>query len=217
MKKIFSELTPPKILGILALALGFIALFAGNPYENATATINTKELALIVQNEVDHVKVEELADWIIKGKSDYRLIDLNNESVFNDYHIPTAENITLTLLSESGLQRNEKIILYSEGGIHSAQAWMLLKAKGYKAVYMLTGGLDEWKDKILFPSLSTGASLQDSLNFLKIAEVSKYFGGEPQTGTQTAEVTGAKQLPKLQAPAGNVPAGVTKKKKKEGC
>ena len=82
---------------------------------------------------------------------------------------------------------------------------------------MLTGGLDEWKERILFPSLGAGASEEDSLHFLKIAEVSKYFGGTPQTGVQTSEVSAVKQMPKLQSPAGNTPAGVQKKKKKEGC
>ena len=217
MKNIFSSLNGPKKLGLLALALGIIALFADNPYETAKAEISTKELALIVENEADHIKVTELADWIIKGRSDYLLIDLNKENVFNEYHIPTAENIQITSLIESGLLRNEKIILYSDGGIHSAQAWMLLKAKNYKSVYMLLGGLEEWKDRILFPSLSNTASRQDSLNFLQIAEISKFFGGSPQTGIAEKELSGAKLLPKLQAPAGSTPAGVTKKKKKEGC
>ena len=78
-------------------------------------------------------QLEDLADSIIKGKTDYRLIDLNKENVFSEYHIPTAENFPITSLAESGLQRNEKIILYSEGGIHSAQAWMLMKSREYKA------------------------------------------------------------------------------------
>ena len=55
---------------------------------------------------------------------------------------------------DAGLGRQEKLVLYSEGGIHSAQAWMLLKAQGYQAVYMLTGGLEEWKDQVLFPVLA---------------------------------------------------------------
>jgi 3-mercaptopyruvate sulfurtransferase SseA len=217
MKNILSGLNGPKKLALAALVLGVLALFAGNPYETATAEVNTKELALIVENGADHVKVDELADWIIKGRSDYRLIDLNQESLFNEYHIPTAENIQITALTNAGLLRNEKIILYSDGGIHSAQAWMLLKTKDYKSVYMLFGGLEEWKDKILFPTLSSTASKQDSLSFNKIAEVSKFFGGSPQTGIADTEVSSAKQLPKLQSPVGNTPAGVTKKKKKEGC
>jgi hypothetical protein len=82
---------------------------------------------------------------------------------------------------------------------------------------MLLGGLEEWKDKILYPSLSSNASKQDSLSFLQLAEVSKFFGGAPQTGVTEKEISAVKQLPKLQAPAGSTPTGVTKKKKKEGC
>jgi rhodanese-related sulfurtransferase len=217
MKKLFSNLTLQKKLGLTALALGIIAVFAGNPADSAVAKINTKELALIVHNEVDHINSETLAKWIIEGRADYRLIDLNDEKSFNEYHIPTAENIQITELPGSELLRNEKIILYSDGGIHSAQAWMLLKAKQFRSVYMLFGGLEEWKEKILFPSLPDNASLQDSIHFNKIAEISKFFGGQPQTESAAAETKIEKQLPKLQSPAGNLPVTVTKKKKKEGC
>ena len=60
------------------------------------------------------------------GRSDYRLIDLRGERDYSAYHIPTAENVTLTALPESALLANEKIVLYSDGGIHASQAWMLL-------------------------------------------------------------------------------------------
>ena len=64
---------------------------------------------------------------------------------------PAPKTFRWPTLPDYGLERNEKIILYSEGGIHSAQAWFLLKAMGYKSVYMLRGGLDDWKDLVLFP------------------------------------------------------------------
>jgi len=217
MKKLFNNFNTSKKLGLTALVLGIIALFAGSPYNTANATINNKELAIIVEKQVDHVNVDDLADWIIQGKSDYRLIDLNEPAKFEEYHIPTAENLSITDLPDADLMRNEKIILYSDGGIHSAQAWMLLKAKGYKAVYMLLGGLEEWKESILFPALPEEYSKQDSVLFEKKKEISLHFGGVPQSGTKGTEVKQNVSLPKIQMPSGNVPAGGTKKKKKEGC
>ncbi|MBL7995213.1 rhodanese-like domain-containing protein, partial [bacterium] len=132
MKKIWSDLSLNYRLASIALLLGFIGLFAGSPYHGSRTTINSKELGLIVDNEVDHVKVEELADWIIQGKADFRLLDLRSEKEFNEYRIPLSENVKTSSLEKYPLLRNEKIILYSDGGIHSAQAWFLLKARGYK-------------------------------------------------------------------------------------
>lgn len=202
--------------GLFILALG--ALVAGNPYGGPAAKIDARELALIVEKQVDHVSAVELADWIIQNRADYRLIDLRTEQEFSEYTIPTSENIPLPSLLNSDLQRNEKIVLYSEGGIHSAQAWFLLKARGYKSVYMLFGGLEEWKDKILFPQVPADATPEQQIAFAKIKEVSKYFGGSPQTGTAEVSATPKTAMPKLSLPAGGGAAPKPQgKKKKEGC
>jgi rhodanese-related sulfurtransferase len=177
-----------------------------------------KELALIVEKETDHENVEELADWIIKGKADYRLIDVRSAKEFEGYHIPSAENIPVGSMFDGGLMRNEKIILYSEGGIHAAQAWFLLKAQKYNSVYILRDGLAEWKDKILFPSIGENASTQEKSVFEKRKAVSAFFGGTPQVGTTDAKATTQIAMPKLEMPAAaGSTGGAVKKKKKEGC
>lgn len=217
MKNLFANLSIPKKLGLLAFALGFLGLFASDPYKNAVSTISTQELALMVENKVDHVTVDDLADWIIKTKSNFRLIDLNEEKDYKDYHIPGAENITLSTLNDGQLQHNEKIILYSNGGIHAAQAWMLLKTKGYKNVYTILGGLEEWKDQVLFPVIPDSIPAGQENHFSMLKERSKYFGGVPQAKNENT--SGEKKtlnLPKLPSAGGAaMPAGG--KKKKEGC
>lgn len=215
MKNILSKLSMNKKLALVAFVLGLVAIFAGNPYRGNSVTLDTKELALIVDKTVDHVSAEELADWIIQGKSDFKLLDLRTEKEFNEYHIPPAELVPLADLNEYPLLRNEKIVLYSEGGIHSAQAWMLLKAKGYRGVYMLFGGLEEWTDKILFPKISQNATQEQLAAFEKMKEVSKFFGGSPQTGGTAEEVSTKKSMPKLEMPAGTSTPKAGKKK--EGC
>jgi rhodanese-related sulfurtransferase len=217
MNNPFSKLSMNKKLALVAFILGLIAVFAGNPYRGNSVTLDTKELALIVDKTVDHVSPEELADWIIQGKSDFKLLDLRTEKEFNEYHITGAELVPLAELHEYPLLRNEKIVLYSEGGIHSAQAWLLLRAKGYSAVYMLFGGLEEWTDKILFPKLPQNATPEQSTAFEKMKEVSKFFGGSPQTDTGGQEVASAKPMPKLEMPAQTKTGAAPKKKKKEGC
>ena len=203
-------------LAAVAIAFGFIALIAGNPYTGNTVTLDTKELALIVEKELDHVKAEDLADWIIQNCSDYRLLDLRSEKDYSEYHIPTAEWSQLSQLGQYPIYRNEKIILYSEGGIHSSQAWMLLRARGFKSVYMLMGGLDEWKEKILFPKIPDNPTKEQLTAYNKIKSVSMHFGGSPQTGGSEEKKVTIKALPKmeLKKPA---QTGKTGRKKKEGC
>jgi rhodanese-related sulfurtransferase len=216
MKKM--QLSLNQKLALTAGILGFLAVFVGSPYKGNTATMNVKELGLLVEKQTDHVSVEELADWIIKGRADYRLIDVRGEGEYREYHIPTAENIPVGSLFDAGLQRNEKLVLYSEGGIHAAQAWFLLKAQQYNNSYILKDGLAEWNDKILFPSIAEYATPEERAVFEKQKAVSAFFGGTPRSGTADVQAAPQITMPKLEMPSASATqGGPTKKKKKEGC
>ena len=223
----FSRLTLNQKLAAAALALGAAALFA-SPYPGTRVTLDAKELALIVGTEADHVEATELAAWIIESRADYRLIDLRTPAEFEQYHIPTAVNIPMNVLTESGLGRQEKLVLYSEGGIHSAQAWMLLRAQGYTSVSMLKGGLDAWKDQVVFPVLADHATAAERARDERLRSISAFFGGQPRSAAAVA--AGANAMPGMAAPATPTlpkavappsPPGGAKaapaKKKKEGC
>jgi rhodanese-related sulfurtransferase len=213
----WSALSLNQKLAVGAFALGLLALVA-RPNRGNLVTMDLKELASIVDKEGDHVTAGELGGWIVGGHSDYRLIDLRSEKDYADYHIPTAENITLTSLPDAPLQANEKVILYSEGGIHASQAWMLLRAKGFKRVYTLKGGLDQWKEDVLFPTLAENATPQERARFERAAALAKFFGGSPRTGATQTAAAKLPEMPKVEAPAPTAGAAPTPpRKKKEGC
>lgn len=215
-------------LGAAALALGLLAIPA-KVYPGRTVTVHEKELATAVAREEDHITPSELAAWIVEGRKDYRLIDIRDEKAFQEYHIPTAENVPLAVLPDQVFEKKEKIVIYSEGGIHGAQAWMLLKAKGYTAAYTLLLGLDGWKDDVLFPVKPANATPEQAARFERAAHLARFFGGQarvaPPPGEGAAAQPAPVELPKLDtavppppppsaAPAGGEPP---KKKKKEGC
>jgi rhodanese-related sulfurtransferase len=212
------QFTVNRKLALLAVALGTLALFA-QPHRGPFVKLDTRELASVVEAQVDHVSAPELAAWIVEGHADYRLLDLRTAEEYAAYHIPTAENVPLTALADYPLLRNEKIVLYSEGGIHSAQAWMLLRAQGYEAVYMVLGGLDAWKDEVLFPSLPADAEPRTRAQFERATQIARFFGGEARVAGDAAAPADGVELPKLIAPP-PMPGPATpvaKKKKKEGC
>ena len=101
MKKFLSNLTTNQRLGGAALILGIIALFAGNPYGGTSIKVNEKDLALSTVGNADKVSVTDLADWIIKDKADFELVDLRSEEKFNEYTIPNSQCIPLAQLSSS--------------------------------------------------------------------------------------------------------------------
>ena len=213
-------------LALFAVALGLGALVIGTP-RSGKVTIDERELAAMVEGEVDHVTPDELADWIVAGRQDFRLIDLRTPAEFAEYHIPQAENRSITALADADLARNEKIVLYSAEGIHSAQAWFLLKAKKFLAVYILLGGLKQWTEQVVFPETpGEGATAAELIAFAGAAERARFFGGAPRAaavagaGAPAALTTpagSASVLPKVVPPPPSAPAGAAAKKKKEGC
>ncbi|HSQ75396.1 MAG TPA: rhodanese-like domain-containing protein [Bacteroidota bacterium] len=219
MKLPIAKLTATQKSGMAVGILGLVAAFAGSPYQGPVYTVDAQELTRVVETTVDHVSAEDVADWIIQGRTDFRLIDLRTEGEFAEYHIPGAERVPLTALAGYGLQKNEKIVIYSDGGIHSAQAWFLLKTQGYKGVTMLFGGLEAWKDNVLFPGPPEHPTPAQSVQFAKMKEVSKFFGGTPQTDSTAAATAPSFTMPKLEMPqAGATPRGTAPvKKMKEGC
>ena len=211
-------------LAALALALGLGALLIGEPGRGGRVTLEPRELAALVESEVDHVTPDQLADWIVEGRQDFRLIDLRPEADFAAYHVPGAERLAITGLEDAELPRNEKIVLYSQEGIHSAQAWFLLKARRYPTVYILLGGLGQWQEQVLYPLRpQDGASRDELAAFERAAARAATFGGSPRIAAAGA----APALPALAPPPAPAPGAAppappaatraATRKKKEGC
>lgn len=207
-------------LAAAALILGALAVFA-RPMPGATVSVDARELAAIVQGEVDRVSPLELADWIVQERADYRLVDLRDATAYAQYHIPSADNVSIAELANGELARNERIVLYSDGDVRAAQAWFLLKAKGYRGVHLLDGGLDAWRDAVLFPVLSTDPTPFRAERNARLAAVARHFGGRPRSGedaTASSAPAAPVAMPTIAAPAGGGGAASgAKKKKKEGC
>jgi len=200
------------ILAILLLFFAVIALFAGDPY-SSTLKINPMELSLNSNKGHDKVTPTELAELLIAGDQEYVLVDLRAEEEYLQYFIPGAINISPMNLLNSDLMKNQRIILYSSDDLESGKSWILLKAAKYKDVRILSGGLDGWKNNVLYPEIQALSENKRS----KISQISFHFGGQPKSdavGSQTV----SPDLPKIQAPV-NVPLSKPKpaRKKREGC
>jgi rhodanese-related sulfurtransferase len=218
--RFFSTLTLNQKLGAAALVLGAVAVFA-DVTPRRTVSVSAKELLTTVERREDHVTPEELAAWIIEGRADYHLVDIRDEKAFAEYHIPGAENVPLVTVLDGALSRTDNILLYGDGGIHAAQAWMVLKGRGYRHVYTLLEGLDAWKEDVLFPVMPQNPTPEQQAHFERAAQVARFFGGQPRA----AAATGSEPLPlpmQAVAPAVAPPtlpagAGGGPKRKREGC
>lgn len=139
--------SPQKYLAVAALLLASLALIVRNPKETGKVNVDLGEIAQAVEQEDDHVTADELAAMLTEGSTKLRVIDLRDSLAYLRYHIPTAERVAISELVAMTFQPTETVVLYSEGGIHAAQAWILLTSKGHRNVLTLKGGLPEWKNR----------------------------------------------------------------------
>lgn len=149
-------------------ALAILALLAGSV--EPAPDLDLAALARDVEAERDHVDALELAKWLRAQTNNLRVIDIRALEDYEAYHIPTARNVPLTRITELNVKPTDVVVLYSDGGTHSAQAWFFLKAMGAQQVYFLRGGLNEWLDEVMNPRLPVDA---------RTRELTEYFGGRP--------------------------------------
>lgn len=177
-----------RVLGATALALGAAAPFVGSPYRGG-AGLDIDALATAIVSGQDHVSALQLAEWIRDRKPGLRVIDVRPADQFAQVSIPSAENIPIEKIAGAQFAPTDTVVLYSEEGAHAAQAWVFLKAKGVTNAYFIAGGLADWRDEVMSPTLPADASPQAVAAFAPIAELSLYFGGSPVTGAAGTAAT----------------------------
>lgn len=134
------------VLVVVALALAAGAVLVRDPSSPRRATVDLVALAAEVEAGGDHVSVAELQKLLTTGAppTKTRVLDIRTAEEFAAGHLPGAENVPLLALQNLSVRRDEPVVIYSAGGIHSAQAWFFLRARGIRSVRFLVGGYDEW-------------------------------------------------------------------------
>jgi rhodanese-related sulfurtransferase len=148
----------------------------------------TSRLAAEITTGRDHISAPQLAERIMAGNARLRIFDLRSIGEFEQMHVPTAEHASIETLLREPLPRDTSIVVYSEGGAHAAQAWVLLRLRGYQQVFVLREGLYEWIARVAEPRLAVDASAAERAAFAKAASYSRFFGGMPQADVPRAEV-----------------------------
>ena len=87
------------------------------------------------------------------GEPDLVVVDVRPAAEFNAFHIRGALNVPLAQLAEALQPHKNKglIVLYSNGMTHPAQARDSLQRQGFGNVYLLTDGLQGFRDRCLKP------------------------------------------------------------------
>lgn len=167
-----------RALAAAALVLALGAALAGTPRAQP-GDGRVDELARQLESGEAYVDAVELGRWIRDRRPGLRILDLQPESDFVRYAIPTAEHATLSDAAAL-VDEGDVVVLYDGGSSESVRAWQLLRRLGYEAL-LLEGGLLGWLNGVMNPVLPAATSGQRR-RYEEVAEVSRYFGGMPRVG-----------------------------------
>ncbi len=168
-----------KILKATLFSLAVASVAACGPSnESEVSLINIAQAAA---RHDDRESVEDLANWLIEGRGDFKLIDVRTSEDFENGSIGDAENIPIAqIVTQDVLSRlptDRMVIVYSNGSENAAKATVLLRLSGIDA-HLLTGGYNAWHERILNPDISAEELDGESLQVSAQRAFSCYFVGE---------------------------------------
>jgi 3-mercaptopyruvate sulfurtransferase SseA len=98
------------------------------------------------------------------------------------YMIPGARAISLGALRALDVPRDDIVVLYSDGGAHAAQGWILLQLQGYRRARVLKDGMAAWEDEVLSPLVMPVTDDASREREARVRALSLWFGGRPRLG-----------------------------------
>ena len=204
-----------KQFGVFVLLLIGIILALSPVNQGIGSNESAVEIAKQIVSKEDHISAEELGHMIIDGDPDFIVIDVRSQDEYNAFHIEPSVNMPLETLLEpetlDELDDEKLLILYSNGGTHAAQGWVLLQQQGFDNCTVLLGGLNYWVDVYTNPEPPEGHYADhDMFNYQFLKSAGPKLLGNAKTIESTSNV---------EKPA-KIKPRIRKKKKKaadDGC
>jgi len=140
------------IVVLFLTALGLYAGYEGPETEQTQQSkANTDGYDVVLDAVANigyyNITADEL-ELRIEDKSDkgYIIVDVRDQASYDKAHIPGATNIPLKELGYRmyGLDKAKDIIVYCDHGISSAISGEVLAKGGFRDVYDLSSGMDQW-------------------------------------------------------------------------
>ena len=121
--------------------------------------LNTSELIAKSGSAAFNLSVDQVARMVNNEDSTIQLIDLRQADEFKVCNIPGSINVPFDELInpewEATIhQKAIKTIFYGNGDQTAAYAWTITTGLGYKNMYIMKGGLNEWFKTVMLSNFS---------------------------------------------------------------
>jgi rhodanese-related sulfurtransferase len=144
------------------------------------------------QRQAARISAVDLAQWL-RERRDVRIVDLRSQTAFDTFHVPRAERDSAADLTAAALGVGDTIVVYGAGDGSALRVWESLRRTPATVRYM-RDGVTEWVADVLNPTLAASATPAERQAFERVADLSRYFGGEPRTGVVTPDAATTTEL-----------------------
>ncbi len=204
-KRVNGELNPEfkntKFYYSLAVVVIIIGLFSfALPEKNSVILKNAENPEVISKTNFNVMSSDELAYRLMEDENSIQIFDLRSKEEFEKFSLPGAINITTDfLLGKDGYKllslKSKKNIFISDNEKDEKKAAYIAMDLGYKKIFILEGGIQEFQKNILDykkPTSFANKREEDVAKFREIAsrkipiliEKSKSKKGEQPTKTK---------------------------------
>ncbi|WP_416866680.1 MAG: rhodanese-like domain-containing protein [Imperialibacter sp.] len=164
------KLTLNQKLAAMALLLAVASLIVALAFPNGPKSVS---------QEPRFVSVLSLAEQI-KNREPLVLIDLREPDLYEEFHLPTAVNMSLNEIQTNGLEPGVTYVFYSADDLLTRHLWISLPPGIKKRSSILYGGVHDWYDRLLYPTLPLVASGEDSVVAEKVNALTRFYGGQAE-------------------------------------
>lgn len=178
--------------------------------------VNPDQILAEIKDGSHLIGPDAIADMLVKKDPSLQLIDIRNQEEYEQYHLQGAIHIPLdNILADENAgwfdQDVKMNVLYGNGTSSATEAWMLLRQKGFKGIYILQGGMNHWAETIMNPQ-KPGSVVSD--DEIALYDFRKAAGGVLGGGTLAPTSPSSAATPPPSAPKATAPK---KKRAAGGC
>ncbi|MEQ8412811.1 MAG: hypothetical protein RIB71_00045 [Imperialibacter sp.] len=165
-----TQLTFNQKLAAAAFLLAVASLIASLAFPNGPKSVSQAPR---------FVSVLTLAEQI-KNREPLVLIDLRELDLYEEFHLPTAVNMSLNEIQTNGLETGVTYVFYSADDLLTRHLWISLPPETKRRSSILYGGVHDWYDRLLYPTLPLVAHGDDSVITEKVNALTRFYGGQAE-------------------------------------
>lgn len=164
---------------LTALAFGLLIL----PDSHNSIDVKPELLLNEINSTSRFLSVDLVAERLIDEDPSIMLIDVRSPDQSAEYSLPGAFSIPLDEVAlpdwEDYLNQDDMdVVLYSNSDLFADQAWIICTRLGYKNLYVMKGGLNEWFETIMQPKLPPETASKEEFDLYSFRQAARqYFGG----------------------------------------